>query len=82
LFDPIYPNVILVPLTEDRRLAITDLSVAIDPTSQNGCTKRCYALSYCAATTSAARVTPTSSRIERRELMAIRRQIALAVGLD
>ena len=44
--------------------------------------KRCYALSHCVATTSAARVTPTSSRIERQELTAIRRQIALAIGLD
>ena len=41
-FDPTYPNVILVPLTEDQRLAITDLSVAIDPTPENGCAKRCY----------------------------------------
>ena len=32
LFDQAYPNVILVPLTEDQRLAILDLSVAIDPT--------------------------------------------------
>ena len=82
LFDPAYPNVILVPLTEDRRLAITDLSVAIDPTPQNGCTKRCYALSHCVATTSAARVRQTSSRIAEDELLAIRRQIALAVGLE
>jgi mRNA-degrading endonuclease toxin of MazEF toxin-antitoxin module len=81
LFDPSYPNVILVPLTEDQHLAIPDLSVAIDPTPQNGCTKRCYALSHCVATTSAARVKPTASRIARQELMAIRRQIALAIGL-
>jgi mRNA-degrading endonuclease toxin of MazEF toxin-antitoxin module len=82
LFDPAYPNVILVPLTEDQHLAIPDLSVAIDPTPQNGCTKRCYALSHCVATTSAARVRPTPSRIARNELMAIRRQIALAIGLE
>jgi mRNA-degrading endonuclease toxin of MazEF toxin-antitoxin module len=82
LFDPAYPNVILVPLTEDHRLAIPDLSIAIDPTPQNGCTKRCYALSHCVATTSAARVRPTASRIAQRELLAIRRQIALAVGLE
>jgi len=44
LFDPAYPNVILVPLTEDQRLAIPDLSVVIDPTPQNGCSERCYAL--------------------------------------
>jgi mRNA interferase MazF len=82
LFDPAYPNVILVPLTEDQRLAIPDLSVAIDPTPQNGCTKRYYALSHCVATTSAARVRPTASQITGRELVAIRRQIALAIGLD
>jgi mRNA interferase MazF len=81
LFDPAYPNVILVPLTEDRRLAIPDLSIAIDPTSENGCTKRCYALSHCVATTSAGRVRPTPSRISAGELAEIRRQIALAIGL-
>ena len=82
LFDPAYPNVILVPLTEDQRLAIPDLSVAIDPTPQNGCTKRCYALSHCVATTSAARVSSTRSRITDNQLLAIRRQIALAIGLE
>jgi len=82
LFDPAYPNVILVPLTDDQRLAITDLSVAIDPTPENGCTKRCYALSHCVATTSAKRVMPTSSRIAEHELAAIRSQIALAIGLE
>lgn len=82
LFDPAYPNVILVPLTDDQRLAIPDLSVAIDPTPQNGCTKRCYALSHCVTTTSAARVRQTSSRIAEDELCAIRRQIALAIGLE
>ena len=82
LFDTAYPNVILVPLTDDRRLAIPDLSVAIDPTPQNGCTKRCYALSHCVAATSAARVRQTSSRIAEHELLAIRRQIALAIGLE
>ncbi len=82
LFDPAYPNVMLVPLTEDRRLAIPDLSVAIEPTPQNGCTKRCYALSHCVTTTSAARVTATRSWITHHELHAIRRQIAVAIGVD
>ncbi|MGH7062638.1 MAG: type II toxin-antitoxin system PemK/MazF family toxin [Stellaceae bacterium] len=81
LFDPAYPNVILVPLSEDRRLAIPDLSVAIDPTPENGCSKRCHALSHCVATTSAKRVRPTASRITEDQLLAIRRQIALAIGL-
>lgn len=82
LFDPAYPNVILVPLTEDQRLAIPDLSVVIDPTPQNGCSERCYALSHCVATTSAVRVRTTASRITHHELLAIRRQIALAIGLE
>lgn len=81
LFDPSYPNVILVPLTEDTHLAIPELSLAIDPTPQNGCPKRCYALSHCVATTSAARVRPTTSRVTSNQLYAIRRQIALAIGL-
>jgi hypothetical protein len=82
LFDPAYPNVILVPLMEDHRLAIPDLSVAIEPTPENGCTKRCYALSHCVSTTSAARVKAAASRVAPRELQAIRRQIALAIGLE
>jgi mRNA interferase MazF len=72
LFDDAYPNVILVPITEDGRLAIAELSLIIDPTPENGCTKRCYALSHCAATTSAARLRPTSSTITQRQLRAIR----------
>lgn len=82
LFDSSYPNVILVPLTEDLRLAIRDLSLAIDPTLQNGCTKRCYALAHCVATTSTMRVTGTPSRISQHDLQAIRRQIAIAIGLE
>lgn len=80
LFDSAYPNVILVPLTEDAHLAIPELSLAIDPMPQNGCPKRCYALSHCVATTSAARVRPTSSRVTGEQLRIIRHQIALAIG--
>ena len=42
LFDPSYPNVILVPLTDDARLAIPDLAVATEPSAENGCPKRCW----------------------------------------
>lgn len=82
LFDPAYPNVILVPLTEDAGLAIPDLAVAIDPTTQNGCAKPCWAVSHLVATTSKSRLRPTPSRISPDQLVAIRRQIALAVGVD
>ncbi|HEV2300908.1 MAG TPA: type II toxin-antitoxin system PemK/MazF family toxin [Stellaceae bacterium] len=81
LFDPAYPNVILVPLTEDARLAIAELSVPIEPTVENGCTKRCYALSHCVATTSAGRVRRTGSAVTSEQLATIRGQIAVAIGL-
>jgi mRNA interferase MazF len=57
LFGSDYPNVILVPLTEDAGLAIQGLAEAIEPSTENGCTKRCFALAPFVACTSAARVT-------------------------
>ena len=82
LFAPNYPNAILVPLTEDAAFAIPDLSVAIAPTTENGCAKHCWAVSHLVATTSKARLRATPSRITAEQLTAIRRQIALAIGLD
>jgi mRNA interferase MazF len=82
LFDPGYPNVILVPLSEDGELTASHLRLPIDPTPENGCTKRCYALSSYIATTSTLRVTHTQSHILPAQLSVIRRQIALAIGLE
>ena len=82
LFDPSYPNIILVPISEDRELASPALSVDIDPTRENGCTKRCYALSSYLAATSKRRVRPTESRILPEQLEIIRRQIAVAIGVE
>ena len=82
LFVPAYPNAILVPLTEDAALVIPDLSVAIAPTAENGCSKPCWAVSHLVATTSKARLRSTPSRITLAQLAAIRRQIALAVGIE
>ena len=82
LLAPAYPNAILVPLTEDAALAIPDLSVAIVPSEENGCSKPCWAVSHLVATTSKARLRATPSRITREQLAAIRRQIALAIGID
>lgn len=81
LFDAAYPNVILVPLTEDRSMVLADLSVRIDPTPENGCTKTCFALSPLVAGTSKLRVRATQSRITPKQLADIRRQIAEAIGL-
>ena len=82
LFDPDYPNVILVPLSEDRFTVAPDLSVTIDPTPENGCTKRCYALSPSVAATSARRLRSTDSRVLPAQLAEIRRQIGFAIGLE
>ena len=82
LFAPDYPNVILVPLSEDAGLAIPGLSESIEPTPENGCTKRCFALAPFVACTSVARVRRTSSRVTAEQLLRIRRQIAEAIGIE
>ena len=82
LFPDDYQNVILVPLSEDGELAPPEMSLQLDPTAENGCTKRCYALSHCVAATSVERIVPTSSRITSDQLLRIRRQIVVAIGLD
>jgi mRNA-degrading endonuclease toxin of MazEF toxin-antitoxin module len=82
LFAPSYPNAILVPLTSDAASAIPDLSVAIEPTAENGCTTCCWAASHLVATTSKRRLRVTSSHITPQQLVAIRRQIALCIGAE
>ena len=81
LFDDAYPNLILVPLAEDPHVAIEDLSIRIPPTSENACTKLCYALAHHVTTTSKHRITPTPSRITDEQLAEIRRLISIAIGL-
>lgn len=82
LFAPAYPNAILVPLTEDARLAIPDLAVPIAPTPENGCTKPCWAVSHLVATTAKSRLRATAGHVTGTELAAIRRQVALAIGIE
>lgn len=82
LFASAYPNTILVPLTDDAALVIPDLAVPIAPTAENGCSKPCWAVSHLVATTSKLRLQPTASRITPDQLAAIRKQIALAIGID
>lgn len=81
LFDPAYPNLILVPLADDERLALPDLSVRIEPTAENGCGKTSFALAHHVTTTSKHRMRATASRVTDRELAEIRRRIAIAIGL-
>lgn len=81
LFAPGYPNALLVPLTVDPTLAIPELSVRIEPSSENGCTKLCWATSHLITATSKAHIRPTQSRVTAIQLRQIRRQVAEALGL-
>jgi hypothetical protein len=81
LFDPSYPNLVLVPLAEDPHLAIADLSVRILPTPEDGCTKPFHPLAHHVTTTSKRRVTPTDSRITDAQLAAVRRLIGVTIGI-
>jgi mRNA-degrading endonuclease toxin of MazEF toxin-antitoxin module len=81
LFGPAYPNVILVPLTQDHNFAVADLSLSLEPTPENGCARRCYALSLAVATTSKQRIRPTQSHVTPEQLKTIREQIATAIGV-
>lgn len=80
LFAADYPNVILVPMTDDARLIIPDLAVAMTPTAENGCIKPCWAVAHLVTTTSKSRLRATPSRVTVADLAAIRRRIAEAVA--
>ncbi|HVA32553.1 MAG TPA: type II toxin-antitoxin system PemK/MazF family toxin [Candidatus Baltobacteraceae bacterium] len=82
LFDPTYPNVIVVPLTDDEDFVVKSLSVEIAPTSENGCPKTCYALGHAIATASKARIVKvTNSHVTDEQLKAIRDRIAESIGI-
>jgi len=82
LFDAAYPNLILVPLTDDPRLAMPSLSVPIAPTPGNGCPKASWAVAHHVTATSKQRIRTTTSRITDAQLAEIRRRIALSIGID
>ena len=82
LFDESYPNVIVVPLSEHATFAISQLSVKIEPTPENGCPSVCYAISHNLTATSKRRIREvTASRISAEQLADIRRQCAESIGL-
>ena len=82
LFAPVYPNVILVPLTEDAALAIPDLidrdradrGERLHQTLLGGVAFRGHDLQGAPAS--------DAIRVTVDQLAAIRRQIALAVGIE
>jgi mRNA interferase MazF len=83
LFDASFPNVLVVPLTDSNEFLIASLTVEIQPTPENGCTKSSYAISHSITVASKQRVVrPTSSRITDEQLGQIRAQIAECIGLN
>lgn len=73
------PFEIVVPLTGEPALAIAGASMVIEPTPQNGCTNRSYALAWNVQTVAHARLTETASYVSAEELRDIRAQICSAV---
>jgi mRNA interferase MazF len=81
LFDPDYPNVIVVPLTTDTSFVIQELAVEIPPTPANGCTSTSYAVAHSVVTISKQRIgKETPSSVTDEQLALIRRRIAESVG--
>lgn len=82
LFDPTFPNVLVVPIAESAAFLIPSLVVIIEPTKENGCTKRCFAVSHSIAVASKLRIEhATNSRITDEQLRQIRRQIAECIAV-
>ena len=81
LFDEHHPNLIVVPLTTNPDLAIPALSVMIEPTTQNGCSERCYALAFNVTSVSIVRTKSSKGYITSAQLQAIREKVALCIGL-
>ena len=81
LFAPDYPNILVVPLTSDPGVAMPSVSVTIDPTPENGCERRCFALAPSVTAVSIRRVRATPSRIRPDQLAEIRRLIGEIIGL-
>lgn len=82
LFANGYPNVILVPITDDENISIPDLSVIINPTPENGFQKRNIIVSHLVSTTSKFCIEPTSYRVTPEELSEVRDQISLLLGIS
>ena len=82
LFESGYPNVILVPLACDSRPGLPSLSVVINPTPENGCMHRPFAIALMVIAASIRRIRETPSRITDTQLRQIRQPIARAIGLS
>ena len=81
LFESSFPFEIVVPLTGSEALAISGASLTIEPSTENGCTKRSYALAWCVQTVSHERITETSRHVTAEQVDTIRRQVANCIDV-
>lgn len=81
LFDDEHQNLIVVPLTTEIDWAIPALSVSIDPTPENRCAHRSYALAFNVTAVSRRRAKPTDAKITAVQLRSIRERICLCIGV-
>lgn len=78
-FDASLPFEIVVPLSGESALAIDEASTSIEPTPQNGCTKRSYVLAWKVQTVPHSQITETTSRITDAQVGAICAQIRACI---
>jgi len=71
---------LVVPLTSDAALRISEASVEIAPTKENRCVKRCYALSWNVQTVPKRRIRTTEAHVTDSQLKSLRDQIARLVN--
>lgn len=78
-FDEKFGYLLVVPLTGDAPLRIAGATVEIDPTDENRCSKRSYALTWNLQTVPKSRVRATEARVTLAQLDELREQIARLV---
>lgn len=79
LFHQEFGYLLVVPLTSDAAMCISEASLEIAPTKENHCKKRCYALSWNVQTIPKRRARATQARVANAQVEEIRDQIARLV---
>ena len=79
LFHRDFGYLLVVPLTGDATMRVSEASVEIAPTKENHCSKRCFALSWSVQTVPKRRVRGTKARVTTAQLNELRDQIARLV---
>ncbi|MGA8841804.1 MAG: type II toxin-antitoxin system PemK/MazF family toxin [Candidatus Aquilonibacter sp.] len=79
LFHQLFGYLLVVPMTSDAAMCISEASLEIAPTKENHCKKRCYALSWNVQTIPKRRARATSAHVTDAQLDEIRDQIARLV---